>query len=94
MFATLTPMRPRLNASESSSGSFDTRSMLMRLVSGLKLAGTARTAELVQMIIVAAAAVAGLAIITRRVDLVQRSVSCGSEDELRKLASLPVALVE
>src|SRR6185369_13821272 len=68
---TVIPTRPRLNASESSSGSFDTISMLMRLVSGLKLAGTARTAELVHTVIIAAARVAGLATVTRRVALVQ-----------------------
>jgi hypothetical protein len=87
-------MRPRLKASESSSGSLETISTLSRCVSGLKLAGTARAAELVQTVIVAAAPVAGFAIVTRRVDLVQRIVSCGSEDGLRKLASLPAAVAE
>jgi len=92
--ATVTPSRPRLNANESSKGSLDTISMLTRCVSGLKLAGTARTLELVQIVIVAAAAVAGFAIVIWREAFVQRMVSCGSADGFRKLASLPVAVVE
>ena len=58
----------------------------------MKLAGTGRADELVQTVIDAAAAVAGFAMATRRVALVQRIVSCGRADGLRKLASLPVAL--
>jgi len=68
--------------------------MLTRCVSGLKLAGTGRTLELVQIVIVAAAAVAGFAIVIWRETFVQRMVSCGSADGLRKLASLPVVVVE
>jgi hypothetical protein len=41
-----------------------------------------------------AAAVAGLAIVTRRIVRSQRIVSCGRPDVLAKVASLPLAIGE
>ena len=66
--------------------------MLIRLVSGLKLAGTLRTAEVVQTYMNGAATVAGFAIVTRRVARTHLIVSCGSADGLANVASLPSAV--
>ena len=66
--------------------------MLIRLVIGLKLAGTLRTAELVHTYMNGAAPVAGFAIVTRRVARTHRIVSCGSADGLVNVASLPSAV--
>ena len=66
--------------------------MLIRFVSGLKLAGTLRTAELVHTYMKGAAAVAGFAIVTRRVARTHRIDSWGSADGLANIASLPSAV--
>ena len=68
--------------------------MLIIAVVGSKLAGTTRDALLVHNVRDAAGALAGFAILTRRVARTQRTVSCGGADRLRKVAALPSVVVE
>jgi hypothetical protein len=82
-------MRPRLAASASSSGSNAVTFALSSALAGLKLAGTLRVCELVHTSRNGAAAPAGLAIVTVRVERVQRMVSCGDALWSAKVASLP-----
>ena len=63
--------------------------MVSCAVAGLKLEGMLRVSELVHMLIVGAAALAGLEMLTRRVALAQWTKSCGLPDAFAKLASLP-----
>ena len=88
--ATPTPIRPRLNASPSSSGSYAARSTSMRLVSGLKLAAMLRDAELVHTCRNGAAAVAAFETVTRRDARVQMIASCGDADALANVAVVAV----
>src|SRR5215217_9631940 len=64
---TLTAIRPRLNATASSSASKALNVALIRAVEGLKLAGTLRVRPLVHRLMNGAAPVAGLEIVTCRV---------------------------
>src|SRR5438309_3710738 len=65
--ATVNPTRPRLFASPSSSGSYAPTSIVTLPVAALKLEGTLRDSELVQILRNGAATIAALAIVTRRV---------------------------
>ena len=85
----LNPILPRLEAIASSSGSIACRSALTRAAEASYVAGRLLLCELVQTHSDGEAAGAALRRVTRRVERVQRMVSCGWPLALAKLASLP-----
>src|SRR4029079_1153745 len=89
---TLNAARPRLKATASRNGSNAAKSVVRWLVAGLKLAGAERDCEVVQIEMNGAAPLAGFAIETRRVERVQRIVSCGWLLAPTNVTSLPSAV--
>src|SRR5689334_4379921 len=89
----LNPIRPRLEAIASSSGSNAARSAATRPAAASKVAGKVFFSELVHTHIVGDAEDAAFRRATRRVDRVQRIVNCGALLSFAKVASLPVAVV-
>jgi hypothetical protein len=86
---TVNATRPRLEAMASSKGSYAPRSIVSRPVAGLKLDAVLWVRELVQTLMKAAAADAGLEMVTRRVGRVQCTHSCGLPAEFANIASVP-----
>ena len=86
---TVKPTRPRLLVMASSSGSNAASSIVSLPVAELNADGTLRVIELVQTLMNGAAALARLAMATRRLARVHCTHNCGLPDASEKLAWLP-----